>query len=490
MRSSRYIPSFKRFGAVVIVVALVVLLGNTASQLNTKSTWGGSALVSLVGPELALADGSGNADVIANQGCVADLGPSGCTSNDTGIASVSNITILDDGCQSPTDTVTFSATYTLQSTAAERYDIGLYFATDGDPNNNGALTGTCTIATPAYAPSPWLNLDGDQCGDLNSQTTLSPIVEVTALCTDDDGDGLLNLPNCTTWDNNSNTFCSIPDGKLPIAGTPAKCSCDPGFQVPVPVGGEIIVDKIVVDENNIPIADDTDFSFTITGPDSNSTPDTFSLSANDEPRKAAYDPNKNPAGPPYAVSETVTQGYQLVNTVCIDKGGTQVSPTAIYVDYGDTVTCTFTNKVVPTSTSIALFNATGSESSIDVMWATVSEETTDYFNLFRSTSPDELGSQINAEPIAAQNAGLPEGATYEFADADVVSGVQYFYTLEIWDIDGTFEYVGPVMGVLENPTAITMDTLNANRNGLPLAALMAAGLLAMAGMAWHRRRKA
>ncbi|MCB9128519.1 MAG: hypothetical protein H6638_11495 [Ardenticatenales bacterium] len=124
------------------------------------------------------------------------------------------------------------------------------------------------------------------------------------------------------------------------------------------------------------------------------------------------------------------------------------------------------------------------------MWATVSEETTDYFNLFRSTSPDELGSQINAEPIAAQNAGLPEGATYEFADADVVSGVQYFYTLEIWDIDGTFEYVGPVMGVLENPTAITMDTLNANRNGLPLAALMAAGLLAMAGMAWHRRRKA
>ena len=144
----------------------------------------------------------------------------------------------------------------------------------------------------------------------------------------------------------------------------------------------------------------------------------------------------------------------------------------------------------PTATTIALFNATGNESSIDVMWATVSEETTDYFNLFRSTSADELGSQINAEPIAAQNAGLPEGATYEFADADVVSGVQYFYTLEIWDIDGTFEHVGPVLGVLENPTAVTTNQFTATSSGWPRSALLAAGLLALAGIAIQRRRKA
>jgi hypothetical protein len=45
------------------------------------------------------------------------------------------------------------------------YDIGLFFSTDADPIDNGALTGTCSITTlPTSPDTPFVNLDGDQCG--------------------------------------------------------------------------------------------------------------------------------------------------------------------------------------------------------------------------------------------------------------------------------------------------------------------------------------
>ena len=83
----------------------------------------------------------------------------GCTANDIKITTAVNITILDDGCQYIGDTVQFSANFVVESTA-DRFDIGLWFATDGDPNADGAMTGQCTVATPYY------NSDGDFCGDL------------------------------------------------------------------------------------------------------------------------------------------------------------------------------------------------------------------------------------------------------------------------------------------------------------------------------------
>jgi hypothetical protein len=79
-------------------------------------------------------------------------------------------------CGNSTDTVTFSADFKIVLTAQTRYDIGIWFSTDGDPANNGpfssdgALMGQCTVATLATGPEPkYANLDdakpGDICGD-------------------------------------------------------------------------------------------------------------------------------------------------------------------------------------------------------------------------------------------------------------------------------------------------------------------------------------
>ncbi len=80
-----------------------------------------------------------------------------CTANDVRVSTVTNITILDDGCLFRGDTVTFAADYEILLTAQARHDIGIYLGTDGDPNADGALTGLCTILT---LPIPPTDLDG------------------------------------------------------------------------------------------------------------------------------------------------------------------------------------------------------------------------------------------------------------------------------------------------------------------------------------------
>src|SRR5437867_1600546 len=88
-------------------------------------------------------------------GCIDDLFPGtlNCTANDAQVSRARD-PIITNPCDFPGDTVTFSATFDVFLNAATRYDVGLYFASDGDPNNNGALTGTCSITTLPTSPDP------------------------------------------------------------------------------------------------------------------------------------------------------------------------------------------------------------------------------------------------------------------------------------------------------------------------------------------------
>jgi hypothetical protein len=137
----------------------------------------------VVGVERRL-DGFGNANVFVGTNsstCMQDASgrKQTCTANDIRLAAAENITIDAGGCKgNPTDTVTFSADFLIELTAQERYDIGVWFATDGDVSLNGnppdgALKGQCTVATPPFAPDPpYVNLDVDQptdiCGDIDA----------------------------------------------------------------------------------------------------------------------------------------------------------------------------------------------------------------------------------------------------------------------------------------------------------------------------------
>ncbi|WP_020410537.1 DUF7507 domain-containing protein [Hahella ganghwensis] len=191
-----------------------------------------------------------------------------CSANDIQIAGVATnpdgtyqLEILDDGCAYQGDTVEFTATFDLVTTAKERHDIGIYFVTDGDPQQDGAISGACNISTLPYQPDPpWLDLDGtndpfpgtsgpsgvqDTCGDIDKpdHNPLHPTITLTAVCTDPDEDGKLNLPYCTSWrQSGANELCLTPTDAFP--GSPSKCKCDDGFNVPIDVPpAELLVSK-------------------------------------------------------------------------------------------------------------------------------------------------------------------------------------------------------------------------------------------------------
>jgi hypothetical protein len=111
---------------------------------------------------------------ITNQ-CMGDVsGGLTCTANDVSIASVQGIQILDldGGCTYPGDTVTFTATWDVQSTATKRYNVGLYFAADGQTD---PLHGTCSISSLPNGPEPdFYNFDDNACGDISKDAMVHP----------------------------------------------------------------------------------------------------------------------------------------------------------------------------------------------------------------------------------------------------------------------------------------------------------------------------
>jgi len=191
-----------------------------------------------------------------------------CTANDIQVAEATDIEIIGEGCAYPGAEVTFDANFLVVLNAQERHDLGLYFAIDGDTNVDGAITGECLITTAPYTPDPpWLDLDGtydggfcanddsvfcetdrdcksvggtcdltqDLCGDVDDvHTPLQQALRITTKCIDPDGDGQLNLPYCTSWRQpGANTLCLGPEDAFP--GSPSKCYCDIGFNVPIAV---------------------------------------------------------------------------------------------------------------------------------------------------------------------------------------------------------------------------------------------------------------
>ncbi len=215
----------------------------------------------LVAAVALLVPGSAAAQVSLETGCLEELSGSHvrCTANDIEIAGVATdadgnqlLTVHDDGCAFPGDTVHFTATFELSLSATARHDVGIYFVRDDDANGDGARSGECTVSTIPFAPDPpWLDLDGttdpfpgtndtsnvqDQCGDIDrpEHDPLFPELTMTVLCIDHDLDGLLDLPNCVSWRQpGANDLCLGPLDAFP--GSPSKCNCDYTFGLPIEV---------------------------------------------------------------------------------------------------------------------------------------------------------------------------------------------------------------------------------------------------------------
>lgn len=145
----------------------------------------------------------------------------------------------------------FIADLHVQTTAKARYDIGLYFTTDGDPNGDGATSGMCSghiirgrHLDPAFPNAVMLgaavaaNLDDDACRDISADYGWRRIggrvvtVRVDYVsCHDSDGDGMINLPYCTSWSQTPGKVCNFPENTAPSSA--ANCNCDISFNVPI-----------------------------------------------------------------------------------------------------------------------------------------------------------------------------------------------------------------------------------------------------------------
>ncbi len=258
------------------------------------------------------------------------IGPSGnvsnanqlnCTANDIRLSRA--ISVSQDSCIMGSH---FNLTGTFETivTANARYDAGFFFRTDGGSTARGdgaSASGVCSLSQLTPGVSPSLNLDNDTCGDLNAGTYNVTFTIPNVLCQDTDGDGFLNLPNCTSWHSNQGTACTLDNSPYDAnPDTKSKCVCDDTFQVPVRVEHPNIgvVKTANPTQVNEPGASVT-FTVTVTNP-AEATSVTLSTIVDD--------PDNNPA-----TNNSVT--YQA-SIIC---GKTLLGPN------GDSTTCTFTRLV-------------------------------------------------------------------------------------------------------------------------------------------------
>jgi hypothetical protein len=190
-----------------------------------------------------------------------------CTANDVSIAYADNPRNLN-GTKLTQCTagqkLSFVADFHVTTTATARENIGLYFQTAGGSN---ALTGTCSdniIAPPhsssnaadviSLGTSQYEELDtslaGDNCGDISTTDNNQVVtVEVDNVTCQAGVNGLLALPNCTSWQQPGGALtCQSPTPYYPwvsaaVPGSPSKCNCENGFTVPIFVSPNLTVTK-------------------------------------------------------------------------------------------------------------------------------------------------------------------------------------------------------------------------------------------------------
>ncbi|MDX9848796.1 MAG: hypothetical protein RBT74_17590, partial [Tenuifilaceae bacterium] len=285
---------------------------------------------------------------LTNGGCILDVTDDysdlNCTANDIELAGPN--AIVKDSCDYPGDTANFDLYVDVNNNASERYDVGIWISTDGDPNHDGSYSGMCSVANlPTLDPG--FDLDFDACGDVEA-TSSTPdinnafIGNITLPCSDVDQDGQLDVPIVTSWSNSSKDICNLPQDTIPE--TKAKCKTKLDFNIPVPVPGQIIIKK-----ETTPNASIQEFNFNLVG-NSNGNFDgseDFSLSDGE-----AWDSGLVIAGGlmagVYNVAESLLNNWDLTNVTCSSSRGTStfnpiLNGRQINLTAGDTVTCTFTN---------------------------------------------------------------------------------------------------------------------------------------------------
>jgi len=282
-----------------------------------------------------------------------------CTANDVTLSSATNINIITGGSCDPVtgvcscfagQNVTFTADFQMDLTADTRYDVGFYIATDGDPNDDGALTGQCSATASLAGNTPagnFINLDnpsqpGDVCGDITGpfNTAHNPLfvnAQITTQCPLTPGE-TLQLPFATTWRQpGSNQVCDGTGNSAQtndvFPGSPSKCNVGT-LSIPIiSITTTIDVTKDALTPSVPETGGSATYSVTVSN---TSTIDVTLRSLTDNPYGDITTVHGLPNAP---LSVTATTCVADANPATCQVGGT--------IAAGGSCSCTFTGNVPP-----------------------------------------------------------------------------------------------------------------------------------------------
>lgn len=272
----------------------------------------------------------------------------------------------------------------LQSNASERYDVGVWIAADG----GDALIGSCRHFNLLTTSLGAAELDGDACGDMQSETASATIsLDTLELsCTPND-DGFVEVGACIGWQNQLNEnqgaarvcteaftpeqfrYATVPDNK-------AKCNCDP-FVLPIIVNKSA---KLEVVKACVPASiPNATFDLLIDG---NVEADDAACGGTTGEVVVGAGTNQAPGATHTFAEGDFTAADYTTTWACRHDGGaaisngTGVGPHNIAVEPDDDIICTFTNTklpslkiikdAVPNSATDFDFDATGAGLPADI----------------------------------------------------------------------------------------------------------------------------
>ncbi|HEU4828537.1 MAG TPA: hypothetical protein VFT04_05030 [Gemmatimonadales bacterium] len=381
--------------------------------------------------------------------------PLNCTANDIDIASATVTAYsFDDVTYTPLppgeaiqcnegQTIFAETEALLQNNAQERYDIGVWIATDG----GDALTGSCLHFNLVLEEAGVADLDGgDTCGDMAAGGLTTVKLDTLQLVCNANENGFVEVGACVGWQNQLNgpeRVCADPGSPQDFRfkttpDTKSKCNCEP-FELPIIVNQTA---KLEVVKACVPAAiPGATFDLLIDGVveatdaacGGTTGAQTVSAGTNEDP------------GDDHTFAESgftaadYTTSYACVNRVGGgDRGsGTSLGPNNITLQPDDDVICTFTNTkqaslkiikdAVPNSATDFDFDATGAGLPADIDLDDDADPGLPNFALFSQLTPG--GTRTVTETASATHTltgiactGATTSTVQIGADADFDAG--------------------------------------------------------------------
>lgn len=141
-----------------------------------------------------------------------------------------------------------------------RYDVGFFVGQTGNDTQLNDATKQCSVAAFPTSPAPWIDDDGDSCGDNTSAgTTTVRINEIKVVCAADTATGALSIPYAVSYRANKSFVCNVNNVR-----PSAQSKCQAGSASVSGVNSVLPGGWVDITKETDPLGNTEDFTFTAT----------------------------------------------------------------------------------------------------------------------------------------------------------------------------------------------------------------------------------